>query len=352
MLLYMHIPYCDSKCHYCSFNSYVGLFETKKEYMRALLKQLEFELERFGVKNRAIESIYIGGGTPSTIKASEFRDIFRLLKPYLAKDIEINTEANPNSATTKWLEGMQELGVNRVSFGVQSFNPKKLKLLNRVHSKDEAIDAIKRAKEVGFKRVSIDLIYNCFNDTKELLKEDIDLALSLGVEHISAYELTIEKNSLFESKPFMHQENEELAKFVFDYILKSGLRAYEVSNFGEPCRHNLGYWRLKDYIGVGAGAVGFLKSKRFYPLRDIKAYIKEPTNCKIEHLSQSDLKVEKLLLGLRSIVGFESSILNKDELARAKELIDNQILYEKEARYFAKDMLLADEIALFILDTD
>lgn len=124
MLLYIHIPYCDSKCHYCSFNSYVDKFDTRKEYMLALEKQLKYELKRFKVTSSSIETVFIGGGTPSTINPSLYKPIFEILKPLIQANAEITTEANPNSATKKWLKGMYELGVNRVSFGVQSFDKK------------------------------------------------------------------------------------------------------------------------------------------------------------------------------------------------------------------------------------
>ena len=130
LLVYLHIPYCDSKCHYCSFNSYVDKFDTRSEYMQALYRQLSFELKRFNTGKKQIKTLFIGGGTPSTVDPELYKPIFELLKPYLQDDAEITTEANPNSATKEWLKGMKSLGVNRVSFGVQSFDSNKLKALN------------------------------------------------------------------------------------------------------------------------------------------------------------------------------------------------------------------------------
>ena len=145
MLLYIHIPFCDSKCSYCAFNSYVDKFHLKESYMKALEVQLVYELERFLASTNSIESVFIGGGTPSTISPKLYEPIFERLKPYLACGIEITSEANPNSATKEWLHGMWELGVNRISFGVQSFNREKLKLLNRSHTPTQALDAINNA---------------------------------------------------------------------------------------------------------------------------------------------------------------------------------------------------------------
>jgi len=256
-LLYIHIPFCDSKCSYCAFNSYVDKFHLKEQYMRALKSQLQYELQRFKAVHNSIETLFIGGGTPSTIDPKLYEPIFSLLKPYLQNNIEITTEANPNSATREWLKGMKALGVNRISFGVQSFNEKKLKLLNRAHTPTMAIDAIKNADEIGFKNISLDLIYATLGDTKELLDNDLKTAFSLPINHLSAYALTIEEGTAFESKPQMSSEELSLTSWVFSSIEAHGFRQYEISNFGEyNSQHNLGYWHYKDYIGVGAGAVG------------------------------------------------------------------------------------------------
>ena len=176
MLVYLHIPYCDSKCHYCSFNSYVDKFDTRSTYMQALHKQLAFELKRFDTQNKQIKTLFIGGGTPSTVDPELYIPIFELLAPYLQDDAEITTEANPNSATKAWLKGMKDLGVNRVSFGVQSFDSNKLKALNRAHTPQQAQEAILYAKEIGFEHLSLDLIYNYQDDTKVLLLNDIQQA--------------------------------------------------------------------------------------------------------------------------------------------------------------------------------
>ncbi|HAC71351.1 MAG TPA: coproporphyrinogen III oxidase family protein, partial [Arcobacter skirrowii] len=151
MLLYIHIPFCDSKCFYCAFNSYTSKSNLKENYMKALKIQLENNINRhLRDKNRKLKTVFIGGGTPSTIKPSLFKDIFDLLKPYIEDSCEITSEANPNSATQDWLQGMYDLGVNRISFGVQSFDDKKLKTLGRNHNRDNAIKAIQNAKCIGF----------------------------------------------------------------------------------------------------------------------------------------------------------------------------------------------------------
>ena len=350
MLLYIHIPYCDSKCHYCSFNSYVDKFDTRKNYMIVLLEQLKFELERFQVKPQEIESIFIGGGTPSTIHPSLFKPLFKHLSPFIKKDAEITTEANPNSATLSWLEGMQDLGVNRLSFGVQSFNQEKLKGLNRSHSAQDAIDAIKNAHKIGFKNISLDIIYNYQGDTKELLENDINQAFELPINHISAYELTIESQTKFYETPEVKQEDETLAFFVKEKIEEKGFPQYEISNYGTyQSFHNKGYWELKDYMGVGAGAVGFKKDIRYYPHTDINLYIESPLYCKEEILSQEDILTERILLGLRSNIGLKESILDATIKEYANFLLKHQKLNKLSDTYYNPNFFLSDEIALYLL---
>lgn len=348
MLLYIHIPYCDSKCYYCAFNSYVDKFNTQKKYMEALLVQLKFELKRFRVSLNSIETIFIGGGTPSSMNSNLYIPLFKLINQYLKKDCEITIEANPNSASKEWLKGVIDLGVNRVSFGVQSFNDIKLKELNRSHSSKEAKESVINAFNLGLKNISIDLIYNYKNDTKELLFNDIKEAFSLPINHISTYELTIEENTSFNNRD--KQENEQLANFVVKEIEKNNFKAYEVSNFGGyQSIHNKGYWSLKNYIGVGAGAVGFLEDRRLYPVRDIDLYIKNPLNIEEEILSKEEILTEKIFLGLRSSIGIEKKILNSNMLKLAKELEKENKLYSSKTTFYNKNFFLSDEIALYIL---
>ena len=350
MLLYIHIPYCDSKCHYCSFNSYTDKFDTRIEYMIALKKQLKYELKRFKVKEKSIETVFIGGGTPSTIVPLLYKPIFDLLKPLLKENAEITTEANPNSASNSWLQGMYNLGVNRVSFGVQSFNETKLKALNRAHSPQQAIRAINHAKEIGFKNLSLDLIYNYQGDTKELLKSDIEQAFQLPINHISAYELTIEGGTKFASTPTVRQEDDELAFFVANEIKKHGFNHYEISNFGTyQSEHNKGYWKLKDYMGVGAGAVGFKENIRYYPTTDIDIYIKEPLNIHEEHLTKEELLTERLFLGLRSNIGIQEDILDEAMKKRADFLVEKKKLFKEDTIYKNSNYFISDELVLYVL---
>ena len=317
--------------------------------MAALKTQLEYELKRFSAKKNSIETLFIGGGTPSTVSPKLYKSIFELINPYLTRNAEITTEANPNSATKEWLKGMQELGVNRVSFGVQSFNAEKLKLLNRAHTQQMAREAINNAYELGYKNISLDLIYATLGDTKELLQYDIDTAFSLPINHLSAYALTIEEGTAFEHKKEMSSEQLSLTKWIFSQIKSHGFKQYEISNFGTyQSEHNLGYWLYKDYIGAGAGAVGKLHKTRYYPTPDIEAYIKNPLNIESEELNEEEIKIEEIFLGLRSRVGVALSLLNNEEQKRAKILLDEKKLFLKNETLYNEDFLLADEIALFL----
>jgi oxygen-independent coproporphyrinogen-3 oxidase len=316
--------------------------------MQALSDQLIYELERFDVsETNCIETVFIGGGTPSTVDPHLYAKIFDTIRPFLAPNAEITSEANPNSSTYEWLEGMYALGVNRISFGVQSFNDEKLKTLGRAHNTAHALSAIRNAQKIGFKRLSIDLIYGVSGDTKELLKSDIEYALSLPIDHISLYALTIEEHTAFEKTPELACEELELTKWLFETIENHEFMQYEISNFGKTkSAHNLGYWEGKNYIGLGAGAVGFLENHRFYPSTDIEYYINHPLEISEEFLDENALLSEKFFLGFRSCVGVDEAILTKKQKIGANLLTDQGALIHRHGRYYNPDFLLADEIAL------
>ena len=355
MLLYIHIPFCDSKCFYCAFNSYTDRFHLKHEYMNALKKQLKNDLENYVIKhNKKIETVFIGGGTPSTIKPSEYEEIFQMIKPHLEEFAEITTEANPNSASYEWLENMNKLGVNRVSFGVQSFDNDKLKFLGRAHNANSAIKAIQNAKSIGFKGINCDIIYGVQNDTMESLKKDFDTAFSLPITHLSAYSLTIEEGTKFFDRSSVKIDDEELSYEIFDYINKQGFHQYEISNFAKnkvsESKHNYGYWQHKEYLGVGAGAVGYINQERHYPSKSIEEYIQNPLFFDVEKINLDDVKTEKILLGFRSLNGVEMSLFNEEEMKKIDDLIQYDKVYIEKNRVFNKNFLLSDELALYILD--
>ncbi len=314
--------------------------------MRAICRQFEKDIWD---KKSSFETLFIGGGTPSVVDFREYESFFSLVSPFLKKDAEITIEANPNSINESWLEGMLKLGINRISIGVQSFFDDKLELLGRAHRAKNAKEAVLKAKGAGFSHINIDLIYSTILDTKDRLLKELDFAFSLPIDHISAYSLTLEENTPFENREDLKKDEEESAIFFRDEIKRRGFYQYEVSNFGKyKSKHNLGYWRYKEYMGIGAGAVGFIENKRLYPHFDIEEYIKDPFFKKEEILTKEDIKREKIFLGLRSEVGFDIDILNKEELKRVKELVKLNKLFIENNRVYSVDFFLADEIALFI----
>ena len=323
--------------------------------MNALKKQLRNNLDNYVIKdNKKIETVFIGGGTPSTIKAFEYEEIFEMIKPHLEEFAEITTEANPNSASYEWLESMKNLGVNRVSFGVQSFDNDKLKFLGRSHNSNSAINAIQNAQKIGFKGINCDIIYGVQNDTMQSLKKDFDTAFSLPITHLSAYSLTIEEGTKFFDRSSVKIDDEELSYKIFDYINSKGFHQYEISNFAKnkesESKHNYGYWQHKEYLGVGAGAVGYLNQQRHYPSKSIEEYIKNPLAFEIEEIDLQDVKTEKILLGLRCSNGVEISLFDDLELKKIDELIEYDKVYIENNRLYNKNFLLSDELALYILD--
>ncbi|WP_170018450.1 radical SAM family heme chaperone HemW [Campylobacter sp. RM16190] len=349
MLLYIHIPFCESKCPYCAFGSLVGKENLATDYFKALIIDFKAQAAKFNIAKESISSLFIGGGTPSAVNANLYENLFSEISPYLAKDCEITSEANPNSANLTWLKKMRNLGVNRMSFGAQSFFEDKLKFLGRTHSAAQIYETVKNAKIAGFTNINVDLIYGTKFDTKKRLAIEVQNIKNLGVSHTSAYSLTLEENTPFEGKISYKKDSPLLAKFLINEIEKTDLKQYEISNFGQICRHNLGYWSGQEYLGVGVYAVGFMQGERYTNTKNLSAYIKNPHEKEAEILSRKDLNVEHIFLGARSIVGIEASKLGKEQLQRAEILRAHKKLELRQDRYLVKNFLLADEISLFIV---
>ena len=322
--------------------------------MKALKIQLKTELNNYVIKhNNEIETVFIGGGTPSCVKHEEYEEVFQIIKPYLTQDAEITTEANPNSASYKWLYNMYSYGVNRVSFGVQSFKNEKLKLLGRSHNSKSAIKAIQNANSIGFNGINCDIIYGVEGDTLKSMKEDFDQAFSLPITHLSAYSLTIEEGTKFFDRSSVKIDDEDLSYEIFDYIKQNKFTQYEISNFAREkeyeSKHNYGYWEHKEYLGIGAGAVGYVNKQRYYPIKSIEEYIKNPFNMEVEPINEDDVKTEKILLGFRCSSGVDISLFNDNELKKVKDLLDNDKIMQENNRIYNKNFLLSDELALYIL---
>ena len=342
------MPFCESKCPYCAFGSSDDEFKKVSAYFKALCLDLNFQLKSQNVKE--ISTIFFGGGTPSAVNAKLYDEIFSILAPLCTPKTEITLEANPNSANLSWLKYIKNLGANRISFGAQSFFEDKLKFLGRIHSREQIFKAVENAHAAGFKSINLDLIYDTKFDTKKRLLAEVENLKSLAITHLSAYSLTLEENTPFSGKKSYKKDSDTLAKFMIEQIEQAGFKQYEISNFGQICKHNLGYWQGKNYLGVGAFSVGFVGGTRYYAKSSIDAYIAQPTHREREILSQSELAREHIFLGLRSIVGVEAGRLNEAQKKRANLLVENEKLLFKNGKFYNPNFLLSDEIALFIED--
>ncbi|CUU69133.1 coproporphyrinogen III oxidase [Campylobacter hyointestinalis subsp. hyointestinalis] len=345
MQIYIHIPFCESKCPYCAFGSHSDKFSQVKKYFLALNHEIQNTILDL---NEKITTIFIGGGTPSSVNAEFYAQIFEVLKPKLAKNAEITSEANPNSANLQWLEDMKSLGVNRISFGAQSFDEKKLRLLGRIHSKNAIFKAVQNAKIAKFKNINVDLMYSTKLDTKKLLKRELENIANLGISHISAYSLSLEEKTPFWDKLNLKKDSLSLARYLISGLEDIGFKQYEISNFGKICTHNLGYWKQKDYLGFGAYAVGTMGDRRFYSPSDLDEYIANPLQKKVEILSKKDMLEEHIFLGLRSCVGIKLSNLDKEKIEKVELLEKENKIYIKNGRAFNTNFLIADEISLFL----
>jgi len=256
--LYIHYPWCVKKCPYCDFNSHEG--DPQADYIAALIRDLDCDLKY--LQNRQIHSIFIGGGTPSLMSADDARELFKGLRQKLSipNNIEITLEANPGTFDVNKFAQFKEVGINRLSIGVQSFNNKNLEFLGRIHSSEEAIQAIGEAQKVGFENINIDLMYGLKNQTTELCMEDLSCAIELQPNHISFYQLTLEANTLFAKYPpkLPTEDNIwEMGEKGAALLQNSGFEHYEISAYGKtPSQHNINYWEFGDYLGIGAGAHG------------------------------------------------------------------------------------------------
>lgn len=332
--LYIHWPFCQSKCPYCDFNSHIAAHIDQNRWLQAF----EAEINRVGAltEGRILNSIFFGGGTPSLMEAATVQGILDRIRATwtLANDIEITLEANPGSVEAARFEGYAKAGVNRVSLGIQSLDPEDLRRLGRMHTVDEAAKAITIAQST-FDRVSIDLIYARQNQTLQAWRDELHRALDFGTSHLSLYQLTIEDGTVFGQ---MHAKNllkglpeEDLSADMFeltqDITRTAGLPAYEVSNHARPgdeSRHNLIYWRMGDYAGIGPGAHGrlTLDSARFateserQPSPWLNNTLSRPGSAEtIERLSSEDRAAEYLMFALRLNEG--ASLSRFEALARA-----------------------------------
>lgn len=261
--LYIHIPWCIRKCPYCDFNSHaVSNGIPEKEYLENLLADFDQDIDF--VQARPIESIFIGGGTPSLFSPEAYKFLLENIadRIEIKKDAEVTLEANPGATESSYYAGFADAGINRLSMGIQSFSDQKLNILGRVHSSSEAIEAIGLATKAGFDQINLDLMFGLPGQSLAEALQDLEAAISFNPQHLSWYQLTIEPNTEFYSKPPLLPDDEaifQIQKQGISLLSKEGYERYEVSAFARNksfSRHNLNYWQFGDYIGIGAGAHG------------------------------------------------------------------------------------------------
>ena len=328
--IYIHIPFCKKRCLYCDFFS-TTLLNQREQYVEALLREI---VQRKNEAGEPIRTIYIGGGTPSTLEPKE---IARILQTIDAPDAEeITMEVNPGDVTPEYLKAIREAGVNRLSIGIQSFQDKLLTLIGRRHNAQQALTAVRDAQKVGFENISIDLMYALPTQTMEQWVADIETAIRLNVQHISSYGLMYEEGTALtqlvengELEPIEEDTENAMYDVLCEQLKQAGFLHYEVSNFALPgyeSKHNSSYWNGTPYIGVGAGAHSYINNVRSWNPDDLNAYIRNINNGSLvresETLTDKDLYNEQIMLGLRTNKGIDEAI-TKQIQGKYETVLDN-----------------------------
>ena len=318
--LYIHIPFCIKKCKYCDFNSFKLNIDEKKKYISAL--EQEMKLYKDEVKDKEIDSIFIGGGPPTVLNGDEIKTLFKKINENfkIKEDAEITMECNPGTIDEKKLLAMKESGVNRLSIGLQAVQNHHLKYIGRIHTYEEFEKNYIEAKNIGFNNINIDLMYALPNQTVEDWKETLEKIVKLNPEHISAYSLILEENTelfdMFNRKEFRLLDEDtdiEMYEYTINYLKLHGYNQYEISNYaktGYECKHNILYWKCENYIGIGTSSAGYLNNIRYNNICEIDKYEEAVLNNKKpiefeEFTSEKDEIEEKIFLGLRMNEGIK-----------------------------------------------
>lgn len=364
--IYIHIPFCKQRCNYCAFYSST-LYIMQEKYVDALCREL-IERKEY-LTGEAIETIYFGGGTPSTLTIAQLQKICSTVYATyrISENPEVTIECNPDDLTEEFLSVLRTMPFNRISMGIQSFNDKQLKRLGRRHNAEKARQAVKNARKAGFSNISIDLMFALPGSTAEEWQNDLESAIELKPDHISAYNLMYEEGTpLYRAlqrgdfRELSEEENVKQFEMLIENIKKAGYRHYEISNFampGKESRHNSSYWNGTPYLGCGAAAHSYNGTSRQWNIADIKEYIKGiencEHNCEIEHLSEEERYNDTILTRLRTADGIPlewmkerfSSRLNTYMQRAARKEIALGNLKEKNGH------LSLTEKGIFISDT-
>lgn len=311
--LYIHIPFCTNKCFYCDFNSYVAAGQPIDAYLDALENEMKLTVAQ--MPPTVIDTVFVGGGTPTVLTPSQMTRFLASVRRHfqLASNVEFTMEANPGTTDMEKLAAMRAGGVNRISFGAQTFDDGLLAGIGRIHAAQDVIQSIANAKAAGFENLSIDLMFGLPNQTLQQLKDSVSKALELDLPHYSLYGLKVEENTLFhrlyqrDELP-LPEEDDELAMYehLMERLGEAGYRHYEISNFARPgyeSRHNTTYWRNEPYYGLGAGAHGYIKGQRHVNIKGVQPYI-DAANKALPRLETNSVSLEEamgdfMMVGLR-----------------------------------------------------
>ncbi len=350
--LYIHTPWCIKKCPYCDFNSHV--FQNalpEADYLSRL--QQDFLGEMAYIEGRALHSIFIGGGTPSLLSADFYQQLLDFLARHItfASDIEITLEANPGASEAARFHGYRQAGINRLSIGVQSFNDPHLRALGRIHTGEDALRARDMAAEAGFDNLNLDIMYRLPKQSVEQALADIDQAIALAPQHISWYELTLEPNTVFYSRPPVQPGDEQLDAMEVvgrQRLADAGFQRYEISAYSQPgqaCSHNLNYWQFGDYLAIGAGAHGKVTRPdrqilRYHKTAQPSAYLATDAPKRGERqLTADELPLEFALNVLRLVDGVDEALFSQrtglalETVATALSELRQRDLFEQAPRF-------------------
>lgn len=345
--IYIHIPFCHQICNYCDFNKVFFKNQPVDQYLEALNKEINSAVNQNPSAYSNVESIFIGGGTPTSLSPKQIDRLLEIIKLNFHSNniIEFTTETNPDELTKDKMQVLYDYGVNRLSMGVQSFNPDILKKLGRTHSNHHVFDAIEMAKKIGFQDISIDLMYGLPNQTIQDWTNSLKTALSLNLPHYSAYSLIVEPKTIFYiqyQKGKLTLPSEETETAMYDLLMnemeKHGKHQYEISNFAEHTHestHNQIYWDNDEYAGFGAGAHGYINGVRYSNIGPIKKYIEavDKGECPIAYEHEVTLKEkieEQMFLGLRKVNGVTHAQFESKFNLKMTDLYTNVIQQLKE----------------------
>lgn len=318
--LYIHIPFCQSKCRYCDFCTFP---HPKAENIKNYIKALFCEIEEYSkdYSEYTVNTVYFGGGTPTVLDADTLSALLGAIKENfnVTNDAEISVECNPATADLEYFRTIRLGGFNRLSIGVQSMNDAELKLLGRLHKADDAKKAVYDARLAGFDNISLDVMYGIPDQTNESLKETLKEICALAPEHISLYGLKIEDGTHFakhKSELNLPDEDEEYKMYISsgEFLAAEGYEKYEISNFSRNKKyslHNLKYWKREDYLGLGLAAHSCIGSRRFFATCDIEKYLRGERIAGEEFISSHDILCEKIMLGMRLGVGIDFDLLEE-----------------------------------------